>query len=314
MVADSLRTYRVPTHGTGDRLDQHLSTAFADLSRARIKRLIEQGRIRVEGRLAKPAHRLKGGERIEIELPPPVPATPQPQELPVEILYQDKDLAVIDKQAGMVVHPASGNWQGTLVNALLFRLSELAGIGGELRPGLVHRLDKGTSGCIVVAKNDLALASLQAQFKSRSVTKTYLAVVHGQPPQRARLETGYGRHPVHRKRFTARLKTGKPAVTEYQVRERLIDSALLEVHLQTGRTHQIRVHLSESGHPLLGDSIYGAGRRTTARVRKVQEQLGRPALHAWKLEFQHPRTGQPIAFEAPIPKDLASAIESLRGS
>jgi 23S rRNA pseudouridine1911/1915/1917 synthase len=214
----------------------------------------------------------------------------------------------------MVVHPAVGNWQGTLVNALLFRLSDLSGVGGELRPGLVHRLDKGTSGCMVVAKNDLALASLQAQFKSRAVTKVYLALVHGQPPERARLETPYGRHPVHRKRFTARVKSGKSAVTEYQVRERLVNAALLEVRLHTGRTHQIRVHLSESGHPLLGDSTYGAGTRSASNVRKVQQQLGRPALHAWKLQFRHPRTGQAIAFEAPIPEDLASAIDSLRRS
>jgi 23S rRNA pseudouridine1911/1915/1917 synthase len=312
LVADSLRKYRVPTVGAGDRLDQHLSTAWADLSRARIKHLIEEGRVRVDGKPAKPAHRLKGGERVEIEVPPLVPSTPQAQELPLEILYQDRDIAVIDKAPGMVVHPAAGNWQGTLVNALLFRLSDLAGIGGELRPGLVHRLDKGTSGCMVVAKNDFALTRLQAQFKSRAVTKLYLALVHGQPPDRARLETAYGRHPVHRKRFTARLKTGKSAVTEYQVRERFPDTALLEVRLHTGRTHQVRVHLSESGHPLLGDSTYGAGRRTTPVVRKIQEQLGRPALHAWKLQFEHPRTGQPIAFEAPIPKDLATAIESLR--
>src|SRR5262249_50155710 len=167
LVADS-RTYQVPALGAGERLDHHLSAALADLSRARIKHLIEQGRVRVDGKLAKPARRLKGGERVEIEIPPPVSAKPQAEELPLEILYQDQDLAVIDKAAGMVVHPGAGNWQGTLVNALLFSLSDLAGIGGELRPGLVHRLDKGTSGCIVVAKNDFALASLQSQFQSGS--------------------------------------------------------------------------------------------------------------------------------------------------
>src|SRR5260370_27069858 len=255
-----------------------MSTAGADLSRARIKHLIEEGRVRVDGKPAKPAHGLKGGERVEMEVPPLVPSTPQPQELPLEILYQDRDIAVIDKAPGMVVHPAAGNWQGTLVNALLFRLSDLAGIGGELRPGLVHRLDKGTSGCMVVAKNDFALTSLQAQFKSRAVTKLYLALVHGQPPDRARLETTYGRHPVHRKRFTTRLKTGKSAVTEYQVRERFSDTALLEVRLHTGRTHQVRAHLSASGHQLVGDSTYGASRRTTTVVRTLPRGRSRPGV------------------------------------
>jgi 23S rRNA pseudouridine1911/1915/1917 synthase len=312
LVADSRRSYQVPALGAGERLDHHLSAALADLSRARIKHLIEQGRVKVDGKRTKPARRLKGGERVEIEIPPPVSAKPQAERLPLEILYQDQDIAVINKAAGMVVHPGAGNWQGTLVNALLFSLSDLSGIGGELRPGLVHRLDKGTSGCIVVAKNDFALASLQAQFKSGSVEKIYLALVHGQPPATGRFETAYGRHPVHRTRFTARVKSGRSALTEYQVRERLADAALVEVRLLTGRTHQVRVHFSEAGHPLVGDLTYGAGRRATGPIRQIQQQLGRPALHAWRLRFPHPRTGQPACFEAPVPKDFQAAIEALR--
>jgi 23S rRNA pseudouridine1911/1915/1917 synthase len=235
-----------------------------------------------------------------------------PQNLPVSLLYEDEDIAVIDKAAGMVVHPAAGNWEGTLVNALLFRLKGLTGVGGEARPGLVHRLDKGTSGCMVIAKHDRALKALQAAFKARQVTKLYLAMVHGQPPEQGALRTPFGRHPVNRKRFTGRIKSGKLAVTEFVVRERLVDAALLEVLLKTGRTHQIRVHLSELGHPLLGDPVYGGLRRGTEKVRAVQKELGRPALHAWRLQFLHPCTEIPVQFEAPIPDDFKRARNQLR--
>ncbi len=249
---------------------------------------------------------------MRVTVPPPVPAAPTPQDLPVSLLYEDEDIAVLDKAAGMVVHPAAGNWEGTLVNALLFRLKGLTGVGGEARPGLVHRLDKGTSGCMVIAKHDRALKALQAAFKARQVTKLYLAMVHGQPPEQAAFRTPFGRHPVHRKRFTGRIKTGKLAVTEFVVRERLADVALLEVLLKTGRTHQIRVHLSEFGHPLLGDAVYGGLRRGTEKVRAVQRELGRPALHAWKLQFLHPCTQIPVQFEAPIPDDFKRARNELR--
>ena len=293
-------------------MDHHLSTVFSDLSRARIKSLIESGRVEVNGQASKASHRLKGGEQVRVTVPSPVPAAPTPQDLPVSLLYEDEDIAVLDKAAGMVVHPAAGNWEGTLVNALLFRLKGLTGVGGEARPGLVHRLDKGTSGCMVIAKHDRALKALQAAFKARQVTKLYLAMVHGQPPEQAALQTPFGRHPVHRKRFTGRIKTGKLAVTEFVVRERLADAALLEVLLKTGRTHQIRVHLSEFGHPLLGDPVYGGLRRGTERVRAVQRALGRPALHAWRLQFLHPCTQVPVQFEAPIPDDFKRARNELR--
>jgi 23S rRNA pseudouridine1911/1915/1917 synthase len=188
----------------------------------------------------------------------------------------------------------------------------LGGVGGTLRPGLVHRLDKDTSGCLVVAKNDAALAGLQSAFKTRTVEKTYLALVHGQPPDEARIETPYGRHPRHRQRFTGKVRSGKPAITVYRVKERLEGAALVEVDLLTGRTHQIRVHLAESGHPLLGDAVYGGTRKGEARMKVVQARLGRQALHAWRLAFPHPRTGKRRAFEAPLPADFKKALESLR--
>ena len=294
-------------------MDQHLAAVFPDISRARLKALIDSGLARVDGKPAKPSRRLRGGERVELALPPPAPTGLLPQDIPLNVLYEDDDIIVLDKQAGMVVHPGAGHWEGTLVNALLHRVRDLAGVGAELRAGLVHRLDKDTSGCLVVAKNEPALVALQAAFKSRRVQKTYLTIVLGRPVERATLSTLYGRHPVDRKRFTGKVKVGKPAETAFAVRERFAGAALLEVQLKTGRTHQIRVHLGEAGHPILGDALYGKRRGATPRMTLVQRELGRQALHAWKLEFAHPRSGLPLSFEAPIPGDFRRALEALRG-
>jgi 23S rRNA pseudouridine1911/1915/1917 synthase len=255
--------------------------------------------------------RLKGGERLEVSVPPPEPALPEPEDLPLSILREDRDLLVIDKPAGVVVHPGAGHARGTLVNALLHHVSGLSGVGGVLRPGIVHRLDRETSGCLVVAKNDAALQALQRAFQARTVEKTYLALVHGHPAESGRLATLHARHPRDRKRFTGRTRTGKAAVTTWRVRTLLHGAALLEVGLETGRTHQIRVHLSEMGHPLLGDVLYGGTRKGDARVKAVQARLGRQALHAWRLVFPHPRTGKPVRCEAPVPPDLAAAIDAL---
>lgn len=307
------REHRVPLEARGARLDQHLARTFPDLSRSRLKALIEEGHARVNGAPAKAAHRLSGGESLSLELPPPVPTGTLAEDLPLSVLYEDGDLLVVDKPAGMVVHPAAGHAAGTLVNALLFRVKDLAGVGGEARPGIVHRLDRETSGCLVVAKHERSLRALQAAFKSRQVHKTYLALVHGQPKDAARIETLFGRHPVHRKRFSGKVREGKEAVTIYRTRERFEGAAEVEVELLTGRTHQIRVHLSESGHPLLGDKTYGA-RAGKGAAREVAEALGRQGLHAWRLAFPHPRTGEPLAFEAPIPADYAAAVTALRGA
>lgn len=294
-------------------MDQHLARTFPDLSRSRLKALIEEGRVRIEGRPVKAGVRLRGGERIEVEVPAPVPAKPEAEELPLTILFEDRDLIVVDKAAGMVVHPAAGNWAGTLVNALLFKVKDLGGVGGELRPGLVHRLDKETSGVMVVAKNERALVALQAAFKSRAVDKRYLALIHGVPAKEEwTIETLHGRHPVHRKRFTGKVSVGKPARTTVRVVERYRDAALVEAVLHTGRTHQIRVHLSEAGHPLLGDELYGGLKKNKGEADRVQRELGRQALHAWKLAFPHPRTTKEMTFEAAIPEDFNAALKALR--
>ena len=298
----------------GQRLDVALTRLAPGLSRARAQRLLGEGRVRVAGRPAKPSVRLRGGEAIEVEIPPPEPREPVAQDLPLRVLYQDRDLVVLDKAAGTVVHPARGAPHSTVVNALLHRF----GPGQGARLGLVHRLDRDTSGCLVVARTEAALAALQAAFQARSVEKTYLALCHGRLPPEGRLETPYGRHPRDRTRFTSRGKHARRALTEWRVREAFGDVATLaEVRLHTGRTHQIRVHLAESGHPLLADAAYG-GRRREARLpaghpaRRAAEAVGRQALHAWRLAFAHPRGGERVSFEAPVPRDLEAALEILR--
>jgi 23S rRNA pseudouridine1911/1915/1917 synthase len=314
VALEAVRTHRVPPEARGVRLDQHLAQLHSDLTRSRLKALIASGDVKVDGRPSKPSHRLRGGEEISVEIPAPVPAVPQPEDLPLAILHEDADLVVVDKAPGIVVHPGAGHARGTLVNALLHKVADLSGVGGELRPGIVHRLDRDTSGCLVVAKSERALVALQRAFKSRDVEKTYLALVHGAPKGEGRIETRYGRHPVHRQKFTGKVKEGKPALTLYRVVERFEGAALVEVDLKTGRTHQVRVHLAEAGHPLLCDELYGAGRRAKGRVREAEEALGRQALHAWRLSFPHPRTGERHTFEAPIPSDFAAALAVLRGS
>jgi 23S rRNA pseudouridine1911/1915/1917 synthase len=317
VTGEEVRTHRVPAGARGARLDAHLAAAFPDLSRARLQALIEAGQVTLDGRPAKPAARLKGGEEVQVRVPPAAPAAPAPQDLPLRVLYEDRDLLVLDKAPGMVVHPGAGHADGTVVNALLYRVRDLQGIGGELRPGIVHRLDKDTSGCLVVAKHERALTALQRAFKTRQVHKRYLAIVHGSPPPSGTLDTPYGRHPTQRKKFTGRGRAAgageRRAVTRYAVRERFPGAALLEVELLTGRTHQIRVHLSEAGHPLLGDALYGGARRGKGAVARAQQALGRQALHAWKLELPHPSSGEVLLLTAEPPPDFLAALELLRG-
>jgi 23S rRNA pseudouridine1911/1915/1917 synthase len=301
----------------GLRLDVAIHRLSPDLSRARVQRLIDDGRVLLDGRPAKAAARLRGGERITVEVPPPEPVEAIPQDLPLTVFHEDRDLLVLDKRAGMVVHPARGSPHSTVVNALLHRLG--AGAPGGDRPGLVHRLDRDTSGCLVIARNDAVLGDLQDQFRGRSVRKVYLALVHGRLPETGRLETPYGRHPRDRKRFTGR-QGSRRALTEWRVRERFGDRATLaEVTLHTGRTHQIRVHLSEAGHPVLADAAYGGTRREARLpagdpVREAAAVLGRQGLHAWRIGFRHPRTGRERLFEAPVPRDLGEALALLRAA
>jgi 23S rRNA pseudouridine1911/1915/1917 synthase len=312
LVAAGRREHTVPPEARGQRLDFHLAAVFPDLSRSRLRALIDEGRVQVAGRPLKAAARLRGGEQVQLDIPPPAPASPLAQDLPLTVLFEDAHLVVLDKAAGMVVHPAAGHADGTLVNALLHRVTDLHGIGGSLRPGLVHRLDKDTSGVMVVAKSEGALTALQAAFKGRQVEKTYLALVHGQPTDQGVIETRYGRHPIHRKRFSGRVKEGKPARTGFRVQERFGEAALVEVDLHTGRTHQVRVHLAEAGHPLLCDALYGGLRKAKGAVADAQQALGRQALHAWKLAFLHPISGERLCFEAPLPRDFEEALARLR--
>jgi 23S rRNA pseudouridine1911/1915/1917 synthase len=288
-----------------------------DLSRARVQRLVAEGRIRVDGRAARPSLRLRGGERVEVEVPEPEPSGLLAQDLPLSILHEDPDLLVVDKQAGMAVHPARGTPHSTVVNALLHRLGT-GPAGGRL--GLVHRLDKHTSGCLVVARSEAALAALQAQFQGRTVEKTYLALCHGRLRDEGTIDTAYARHPRDRIRFTGRARSGRRAVTSWRVVERFgAEATLAEVRIHTGRTHQIRVHLAEAGHPLLADATYGGTRREARLaedhpVRRAAQAIGRQALHAWRIAIDHPSTGRRRAFEAPIPPDLVAALQVLRGA
>jgi 23S rRNA pseudouridine1911/1915/1917 synthase len=292
-----------------------------DLSRARVQRLLEGGHVLVDGRAAKPSARLRGGEAILVDVPPPEPSGLLAQDLPLAVLHEDRDVLVLDKAAGMVVHPARGAPHSTVVNALLHRFAAASAAPGApaepARLGLVHRLDRDTSGCLVVARTDAALAALQAQWKARTVEKTYLALCHGVPAREGRLDTPYGRHPRDRTRFTGRAASTRRAITAWTVREPFDGAALVEVRLETGRTHQIRVHLAEAGHPLLGDAVYGGTRREARLpaehpVRRAAEAIGRQALHASRLGFDHPRTGRRLTFEAPLPPDLSRGLAVLR--
>jgi 23S rRNA pseudouridine1911/1915/1917 synthase len=290
----------------GERVDRFLAARLTHLSRSRVQQLIDEGHVTRAGKPVKASARLEGSERFEVVEPPPTPATPLAEALPLEVLHEDRDVLVLNKAAGMVVHPGAGHRGGTLVNALLHHVADLQGVGGELRPGIVHRLDKDTSGVMVIAKTEQALATLQKAFAARTVEKTYLAIVAGEPDAEGTFRTLHGRHPVDRKRFSGRVKSGKPAVTHWKVRERLARATLVEVSLETGRTHQIRVHFSEAGYPLLGDELYGS------RLSRQLAPEARLALHALKLAFPHPRTGKLLSVSAPVPADLEATRRALR--
>jgi 23S rRNA pseudouridine1911/1915/1917 synthase len=291
-----MTTLRAREEQSGLRLDQFLRAELPAHSRAFLQKLIEAGCVRLNGRASKSSQRVRAGDEITIEIPPPRPLAAQPEAIPLEVLYEDDDLIVVNKPAGMVTHPAAGNFSGTLVNALLHHCqNKLAGVGGVQRPGIVHRLDKGTSGCLVAAKTDAAHQNLVAQFQARRVTKIYRAVCRGRFARPAgKIETVIGRSERHRKKMSATARRGRPAWTEYRVLKQHADCALVEVTLHTGRTHQIRVHMAHIGHPLVGDAVYG----------KAKTGVARPLLHAYKLGFTHPRTGKPMEFTAPMPEDL----------
>jgi 23S rRNA pseudouridine1911/1915/1917 synthase len=297
------------------RLDVFLSQKETLLSRSQVKRLIEMGNVQVGGRKAKAAMRLKKDDIVTLTLPEPRRLEAQPEPIPLKILFEDPHLIVVDKPSGMVVHPAAGNLSGTLVNALLHHCPDLSGIGGVLRPGIVHRLDKDTSGVIVVAKDDLTHWGLSEQFKKHSPTRKYIGIVFGKIAEEGQIDAHIGRHPAHRKKMSARPKRGRKARTRWKVLGRFIHFSLAEFRLETGRTHQIRVHLSSIGHPLLGDPLYG-GRRRLASIeppllRQGLQKLRRQALHAASLGFVHPATGEKLEFSSPLPADMQEAIALL---
>ena len=318
----------MPPDQAGQRLDRVLAALLPDLSRSRLAALIDQGAVTLETRTIKDTnHRVKGGETYIIAVPEAVPATPRGQDIPLDVIYEDKDLIVIDKPAGLVVHPAAGNPDGTLVNALIAHCgASLMGIGGEQRPGIVHRLDKDTSGLLVAAKTERAMGSLAKQFANHTIERAYHAVVWGSP----RLGDGViegqiGRNPFDRKRMAVLRGGGKLARTRYRVIERFGPDArpfasLIECRLETGRTHQIRVHLTHLGHPLIGDPSYGRARQAP-RPKTPAETVAfaaaanfpRQALHAFVLGFQHPTLHKTMRFESPWPTDFALLVEALRG-
>ncbi len=289
-----------------ERLDQYLTKATG-LSRNQIQRLVSEGAVRVDGDIAHKNHRMRAGELVEVVIPQPKTAEPVPQDIPVEILYEDECLAVISKPAGLVVHPAPGHPDGTLVNALLYSMEDLPGVGGVVRPGIIHRLDRDTSGLMVVAKNDEALTRLQDMVKKRELKRIYLALVHGVPATRfGTIDAPIGRDPRNRKKMAVRAQGSREARTHFEVLRQLPEASLLQVELITGRTHQIRVHLAYISHPVVGDPEYGTH-------GNLEKKLGleRQFLHACRISFTHPITGLELTFEDGLPADLEQALEQL---
>ena len=305
--------FTVPSEFDGQRLDRFLVSVLADHSRSQIQRLIADGHVTLPSRAARANLAVREGDRIAVTLPEASPSEVRSEELPLEIVYQDPDLAVINKPAGMVVHPSAGHASGTLVNALLHHVTDLSGIGGEVRPGIVHRLDRGTSGLMVIAKNDASHQELARQFHDREVEKEYIALVWGVVQAGRRIDAAIGRDPANRQKMSARSKHARHAVTRITRAHHMPGVTLCQVAIQTGRTHQIRVHLSAIGHPIVGDSLYGGVHRRVAGDIRAVQRLERPFLHAARIAFTHPRDGRRLSFIAPLPSDLQSVLDDLPG-
>ncbi len=317
---ENASSFKIDKEQSGLRVDIFLaSRPELSLSRAQIQKVILAGKVLLNNLPAKAGQRLREGDRLFFEQLPPTNCDVLPEDIPLQIVYEDQDLLVIDKPAGMVVHPAAGNYCGTLVHALLFHCQDLSGIGGVMRPGIVHRLDKGTSGLMVVAKNDVAHQGLAAQFKTRAVRKSYLALVYGNlRDEEGEVDAPVGRDRADRKKMSTRSRWGRAARSHWRVLARYGGLALLAVEIETGRTHQIRVHLQHIGHPIVGDGSYGGGPKraqafSDTLLRAKLRTLSRPALHAACLEFTHPRTGRPLSFVSPLPADIAALCHFLEG-
>ena len=296
----------VPEDQRGHRLDIWLSTQQPELSRARWQSLLKEGLVLVNGAAQKANYTTRTGDKISYTIPEAKPTELIAENIPLTIIYEDADILVMNKPAGIVVHPAPGHASGTLVNALIHHCKDLAGIGGELRPGIVHRLDKDTSGLLVIAKNEAAMKNLVDQFKHRNVKKEYLALIWGCPkPERGTIKTLIGRSETNRKKMSAKVKHGREAVTHYEVIEKMESASLVRLRIETGRTHQIRVHMAFKNHPVVGDTLYGRARSFEAT---------RQMLHAAELRFNHPRTGKELVFSALMPDDMLTACNALRSS
>lgn len=310
------RHLTVTHRDAGTRLDQYLAASLPDVSRARLQKLVDLGRVRVDGAPVRRSHKLRGGEEISVVLPDPVPLGLVPEDIPLDILYQDPDIVVLSKPPGLVVHPTANDTEGTLVHALLFHVEDLSGISGVERPGIVHRLDKDTSGVLVAAKNDFAHVGLQEQFREHTLTRRYQALVWGTPvPARGTIDRPIGRHPTDRRKMSSRGVAGRDAVTHYRVIEELGPISHAELTLETGRTHQIRVHLSEAGHPVVGDPVYGGRRPRMVQDAALDALLSathRQMLHAFHLGIDHPRTGEHLAWEVDPPEDFRALLRNLR--
>ena len=299
----------------GLRLDRALGDLFPSYSRNFLANLVTDGHVRIDGAPAKKvSQRVETGQRVAIDVPPAAPATIASQDLPLTVIHEDADVVVIDKPAGLVVHPAAGHSDSTLVNALLFHVKDLSGVGGEIRPGIVHRLDKDTSGVMVIAKHDDAHRKLTANWNTDRVRKEYLALVYGTPSSdRGTIDAPIGRDPRDRKRMAV-VPEGRNAITDYELAERLRYASLLRCRLRTGRTHQIRVHMKHLGHPIVGDPLYSGPQWRgipDKKIQKVLSSLGRQMLHAARITFEHPRTGTVVSFEAPLPDDFRAVLAAL---
>jgi len=309
------RHLSVSTDNEGERLDAFLASHIEGWSRARLQRLIEDADVLVNGLTVKSSYKIHAGDEIEIELTPPPSTIFAPEDIPLDVVYEDDELIVVNKAAGMVVHPAAGAFSGTLANALAFHFQKLSTLGGVARPGIVHRLDKGTSGLMVVAKTESAHENLADQFRAREVFKSYEALVHGQVEKKTgQIDQPIARDPRNRTRMAV-VRGGRPALSIYRVRKRFERFTLLNVELKTGRTHQIRVHLAWIKHPVVGDESYGGGRDKTVPDHKLRSEIariGRQFLHAEQLGFRHPRTAEELRFTAPLPPELQALLNALR--
>jgi len=312
MKGDRTFTILVEDPHSGKRMDAFVVASLSECSRSLINHLIRCENILVNGSAKKPGYRVRTGDEISGTIPPPELLDCKPEPIDIDILFEDRHLLVVNKQEGMVIHPAPGNPSGTLVNALLHHCPDLSGIGNVIRPGIVHRLDKDTTGALVVAKTTLAHQHLSEQFKSRTVRKKYFALVYGGPETDSGIiDLPIGRHPVDRKRMSTRSRRGREAITHWHMRERFAETSLLEIEIKTGRTHQIRVHCATKGYPLVGDPVYGKKNQALRLPPQIRESIRRQMLHAWKIEFRHPVDGERKRFQAPMPSDMADVLHEL---